>query len=194
MLDIFFTHYISGKDLINYQGAKQICQLLRDEELTLVLRARYSIRWFTLTALFISHNNFPTEGLLFHSGEAEARLWEGQEVAQVLVRFGGRVGIQTPIFLTLTSLTFLLQVKIWPKCGFKHLFPILFWSRRGRQGHVRNLSWQDVWKCSLWFLSLQLAWRPSLRGLDGLGEASIWFLPQTHLWLGNNHEHPSSRT
>lgn len=57
-----------------------------------------------------SHNDFPTEGLLFHPRDAEL-LREGQEVAQILVRFGGRVGIQTPIFPTLTPLILLSQVK-----------------------------------------------------------------------------------
>lgn len=74
MLDFFFTHYISGKDMINYQSAKQMCQLLRDEELTLVLCARYSIRWFTLTASLLSHNNFPTEGMLRLSSEKVRKL------------------------------------------------------------------------------------------------------------------------
>lgn len=60
------------------QTAKQICQLLRDEEPHSVMCARYYIRWFTLMISLISHDNPSREGLALHTRDAEAQLWEGQ--------------------------------------------------------------------------------------------------------------------
>lgn len=71
----------------------------------------------------ISHNNFSTEGLSFYTWDAEAQGREGQEISHTLTGFSGRVENQTAVFLTLTPLKFLLQLRTQPKSGFKHLFP-----------------------------------------------------------------------
>lgn len=74
-----------------------------------------------MTSLVSHHSS--REGLSLCTRDAEAQLWEGQEIAHILIGFGSRVGIQTPIFLTLTLLNFLLQLRTQPKWEFKHFFP-----------------------------------------------------------------------